>query len=113
MKESIRLLGDRVLVRVESPSNDSDGKPLRGTVVQVGTGRNVKVGDVVLYAENTSILINGERCIILVESQILAVVIQTQDKCEKPACLEYKHGPPLVTSPLTMGGKLSARRGRP
>jgi len=108
MKESIRLLGDRVLVRVEFPSDDSDGKPLRGTVVQVGTGRNVKVGDVVLYVENTSIFINGERCIILVESQILAVVIQTKED-KDPTAPAKTTGP---TSPLTMGGKLSARRGQ-
>ena len=93
----IRPLHDRVIVRREEEEQKTAGgillpgsaqeKPNRGEVVAVGSGRvldngdtravDVNVGDIVVfgqYAGNDKIDVDGEELIILIESDIKAVV---------------------------------------
>ncbi len=96
MSFSIKPLGDRVVVKpIEQDEVTAGGimlpdtakeKPQRGEIVAAGPGaRNdagdrveleVKVGDVVLYAKyaGTEIKLDGEKVLVLRESDILAIV---------------------------------------
>ena len=85
----IEPLGNRCLVEpVEAPDMTSGGiivpdtnkeKPMRGRVLAVGDGcTTVKVGHVVLYGKfaGVEILMDDEKCLIVVEEDILAVLTQ-------------------------------------
>ena len=96
MTLSLKPLGDRVVVKpIEQEEITAGGivlpdtakeKPQKGEVLAVGPGsRNdagervaldVKVGDVVLYAKygGTEIKLDGEKVLVLRESDILAIV---------------------------------------
>jgi chaperonin GroES len=96
MSLSLKPLGDRVIVKpIEQEEVTAGGivlpdtakeKPQKGEVLAVGPGtRNdagervamdVKVGDVVLYAKygGTEIKLDGEKILVLRESDILAIV---------------------------------------
>ena len=96
MSLSLKPLGDRVVVKpIEQDEVTAGGimlpdtakeKPQKGEVLAVGPGsRNdagervamdVKVGDVVLYAKygGTEIKLDGEKVLVLRESDILAIV---------------------------------------
>jgi chaperonin GroES len=96
MSLSLKPLGDRVIVKpIEQDEVTAGGimlpdtakeKPQKGKVLAVGPGsRNdsgervamdVKVGDVVLYAKygGTEIKLDGEKVLVLRESDILAIV---------------------------------------
>ena len=96
-KIKIRPLDDRVVIRpAESEEitaggivlpDSAKGKPQRGTVVAVGSGRllesgdraglSLEVGDVVIYGKfgGTDIEVNGEDVKILREAEILAKVL--------------------------------------
>lgn len=92
---AIKPLGDRVLVAPLDQSEDKVGsiyipdtakeKPQEGTVEAVGAGRvdngkliapEVKVGDKVLYGKysGTEIKRDGKDCLIVRESDILAII---------------------------------------
>lgn len=92
---TIKMLGDRVLIRTESPESISkagvilvpkDAPPSRGTVVAVGPGvyspkgefipTTVKVGDVVLFSKNVGevIELHEEKLLALTEGLIMGVV---------------------------------------
>jgi chaperonin GroES len=96
MSLSLKPLGDRVVVKpIEQDEVTAGGimlpdtakeKPQKGEVLATGPGaRNdagervemdVKVGDVVLYAKygGTEIKLDGEKVLVLRESDILAIV---------------------------------------
>ena len=96
MTLSIKPLGDRVVVKpIEQDEITSGGimlpdtakeKPQKGEILAAGPGsRNeagervemdVKVGDTVLYAKyaGTEIKLDGEKVLVLRESDILAIV---------------------------------------
>ena len=96
MSLSLKPLGDRVVVQpIEQDEVTSGGimlpdtakeKPQKGEILAVGPGgRNdsgerveldVKVGDTVLYAKyaGTEIKLEGEKVLVLRESDILAIV---------------------------------------
>jgi chaperonin GroES len=96
MSLSLKPLGDRVVVKpIEQDEMTSGGimlpdtakeKPQKGTILAVGPGNrndagervkmDVKVGDVVLYAKyaGTEIKLDGEKVLVLRESDILAIV---------------------------------------
>lgn len=96
MAMKLKPLGDRVVVEpAKSEEMTASGlvlpetakeKPQQGTILAVGAGRtdekgnrvamDVKVGDTVLYAKyaGTEIKIEGEKLLILKESDILAIV---------------------------------------
>jgi chaperonin GroES len=96
MSLSLKPLGDRVVIKpIEQEEVTSGGimlpdtakeKPQKGEVLAVGPGsRNdsgervemdVKVGDIVLFAKyaGTEIKLDGEKVLILRESDILAIV---------------------------------------
>ena len=96
MSLSLKPLGDRVVVNpIEQDEVTSGGimlpdtakeKPQKGEILAVGPGgRNdsgerveldVKVGDTVLYAKyaGTEIKLDGEKVLVLRESDILAIV---------------------------------------
>jgi chaperonin GroES len=93
---NLRPLADRVVIKPsEGEEQTASGillpetakeKPQQGKIIAVGNGRrdedgelipmDVKVDDTVLYAKyaGTEIKINGEKLLILKESDILAVV---------------------------------------
>ncbi len=97
-KLNLRPLGDRVVVMsVEEEEGTFAGgklvlpetakeKPQKGRVMAVGAGRkddegkviamDVKLGDIVLYAKyaGTEIKIDGDKVLILKETDILAIV---------------------------------------
>ena len=99
-KESLRPLGDRIVVRRETPADKTPGgillpdngkeKPTRGVVVAVGPGKDqvlsassvltnplsVNVGDVVLFTSyaGNSVELDGEELLIMREDDILCVV---------------------------------------
>ena len=95
-KLNLRPLGDRVIVEPSEGEEVTAGgillpetakeKPQQGTIVAVGPGRrddsgklialDVKADDKVLYAKyaGTEIKINGQKVLILKESDILAVL---------------------------------------
>ncbi len=96
MSLSLKPLGDRVVVKpIEQDEITTGGimlpdtakeKPQKGEILAVGPGgRNdsgerveldVKVGDTVLYAKyaGTEIKLDGEKVLVLRESDILAIV---------------------------------------
>ena len=91
MSLNIRPLADRVVIQpAEAEEKTASGlyipdtakeKPHRGTVLAVGPGKKdepttVKVGDTVLYGKysGTEIQIEGKDCLIMKESDILAIV---------------------------------------
>ncbi len=88
---SIKPLADRVLVRPAAAEEKTVGgiiipdsakeKPLKGEVVAVGNGTKdeqmvVKAGDKVLYGKyaGTEIEIDGEKLLIMRQSDILATI---------------------------------------
>lgn len=95
MTTNFRPLGDRIIVkRLEAESKTKGGiiipdtakeKPAEGEVVAVGPGAingegkiipmNLKAGDIILFGKwgGTEIKIDGADCIILKESDVLAV----------------------------------------
>lgn len=98
---SIRPLHDRVIVKRKDAETKSEGgivlmgsaaeKSTRGEVIAVGNGRilengevralDVKVGDQVIFSEGYGVKtekIDGEEVLILSESDILAIVEQSQ-----------------------------------
>lgn len=96
MSKNLRPLADRLVVKpIEQEETTASGlvlpetakeKPQQGSVIAVGPGRrdddgkriemDVAVDDTVLYAKyaGTEIKIEGEKLLILKESDILAVV---------------------------------------
>lgn len=96
MSKNLRPLGDRLVIKpIEQEETTASGlilpetakeKPQQGSVIAVGPGRrddegkriemDVAVSDVVLYAKyaGTEIKIDGEKLLILKESDVLAVV---------------------------------------
>lgn len=98
MKESIRPLSDRIVVRRDDPTDKSPGgillpdkakdKPIRGTVVSVGPGAydgesptgtrpvGVNVGATVLFSvySGTEIEVGGTDYLVLREDDILGVI---------------------------------------
>ncbi len=97
MALKLRPLGDRIVVKPnEGEEKTATGlylpetakeKPQQGEVIAVGPGRfddegdkriplDVKVGDLVLFAKygGTEIKLDGEKLLILKESDILAVI---------------------------------------
>jgi chaperonin GroES len=94
-KMKLKPLGDRVVVKpIEQEEMTAGGivlpetakeKPQRGSIVAAGPGRvedgkrvelDVKEGDTVLFAKyaGTEIKIEGEKVLILRESDILAII---------------------------------------
>ena len=88
---NIKPLADRVLIEPAPAETKTVGgiiipdtakeKPLKGTVVAVGTGTKdeemvLKVGDVVLYGKyaGTEIELDGEKYLIMRQSDILAII---------------------------------------
>jgi chaperonin GroES len=96
MSKKLRPLGDRLVVKPqEQEETTSSGlvlpetakeKPQQGVVVAIGPGRrdddgkriemDVAVDDIVLYAKygGTEIKIDGEKVLILKESDVLAIL---------------------------------------
>ena len=96
MSLSLKPLGDRVVVKPSEQDEVTAGgimlpdtakeKPQKGEVLAVGprsrndagerVAMDVKVGDVVLYAKygGTEIKLDGEKVLVLRESDILAIV---------------------------------------
>ena len=99
MKETLRPLGDKIVVRRQEAPKASEGgillpdnakeKPTRGVVVAVGPGKpeegvagiincamSVKPGDVVLFTSyaGNSVEIDGQELLIMREDDILCVV---------------------------------------
>jgi chaperonin GroES len=96
---NVRPLHDRVLVRrLEQEEKTAGGiiipdtakeKPMQGEILAVGSGHrnddgkvtalDVKVGDTVLFTKwaGTEVKINGEELMIMKESDILAIVENT------------------------------------
>lgn len=91
MEQSVVPLHDRVIVKPIPNENKTSGgimipdtskeKPNKGIVLSVGEGKDgnkmtVKVDDKVLYAKNAglSIEVNEEQCLIMKESDILAII---------------------------------------
>ena len=96
MSKKLKPLGDRLVVKPqEQEETTASGlvlpetakeKPQQGTVVAVGPGRrdddgkriemDVAVDDIVLYAKygGTEIKIDGEKVLILKESDVLAIL---------------------------------------
>ena len=103
---NIRPLHDRVIVKRMEEERTSPGgivlpdgateKPIKGEVIAVGNGRvldsgemralDVKAGDQVLFGKysGTEVKIDGEDYLIIKESEILAIVEQSEIK-EKAA----------------------------
>lgn len=90
-KVNIKPLADRVLVEPAAAEERTAGgiiipdtakeKPMRGTVVAVGTGKKdepitVKVGDTVLYGKyaGTELSVDGVDYLIMRESDIYAII---------------------------------------
>jgi chaperonin GroES len=96
MSKKLKPLGDRLVVKpIEQEETTASGlvlpetakeKPQQGSVEAIGPGRrdddgkriemDVAVGDVVLYAKyaGTEIKIDGEKLLILKESDVLAIL---------------------------------------
>lgn len=96
MSKNLRPLGDRLVVKpIEQEETTASGlvlpetakeKPQQGTVISVGPGRrdddgkriemDVAVDDTILYAKyaGTEIKIEGEKLLILKESDVLAIM---------------------------------------
>ena len=90
-KLNVKPLADRVIVEPAEAEEKTAGgiiipdtakeKPMRGTVVAVGTGKKdepitVKIGDKVLYGKyaGTELIIDGNDYLIMKESDIYAIV---------------------------------------
>lgn len=90
-KVNIKPLADRVLVEPAAAEEKTAGgiiipdtakeKPMKGTVVAVGTGKKdepitVKVGDTVLYGKyaGTELTVDGVDYLIMRESDIYAII---------------------------------------
>ena len=90
---NIKPLADRVLVKAAPAEEKTIGgiiipdtakeKPLQGTVLAVGNGTKdeemvLKEGDVVLYGKyaGTEIDIDGEKLLIMRQSDVLAVTVE-------------------------------------
>lgn len=90
-KVNIKPLADRVVIESAAAEEKTAGgifipdtakeKPVKGTVVAVGTGKkdepmSVKVGDSVLYGKysGTEISVDGKNLLIMRESDIYAVI---------------------------------------
>jgi len=90
-KVNITPLADRVLVEPAAAEEKTAGgiiipdtakeKPMKGTVVAVGTGKKdepitVKVGDMVLYGKyaGTELTVDGVDYLIMRESDIYAII---------------------------------------
>jgi len=88
---NIKPLADRVLVEPAAAEEKTAGgiiipdtakeKPMKGTVVSVGTGKKdepitVKVGDQVLYGKyaGTELSVDGKDYLIMRESDIYAII---------------------------------------
>jgi len=96
MSDNLKPLGDRLVVKPqEQVQTTASGlalpetakeKPQKGEVIAVGPGRrddngnrvpmDVSVGDTVLYAKygGTEVKMNGDKLLVLKESDILAIV---------------------------------------
>lgn len=96
MSQNLRPLGDRLVVKpIEQEETTASGlvlpetakeKPQQGSVLSIGPGRrdddgkriemDVAVGDTILYAKyaGTEIKIEGEKLLILKESDVLAIM---------------------------------------
>jgi chaperonin GroES len=91
MSVKVTPLHDRVIVKPAEKAEKTAGgiiipdtvqdKPQQGEVVAVGSGRKdepltVKVGDVVLFGKygGTEIELNGEKFLLLKESDIFAII---------------------------------------
>ena len=96
--KTIRPLDDRIVVRADEAEEKTAGgivlpdtakeKPQRGEVIASGPGKMlesgkraamlVKVGDEVLYGKNsgTEIEVDGEKVVILRESDVLALIVK-------------------------------------
>ena len=95
MNNKIRPLNDRVLVKRDLKSTTTAGgiyipssvdKPIKGVVIDVGTGKvladgtvslmEVTVGDIVLFGKTsgTEVEVDGEEFLILREEEIMAIV---------------------------------------
>jgi chaperonin GroES len=96
MSKNLRPLGDRLVVKpIEQEETTASGlvlpetakeKPQQGSVISIGPGRrdddgkriemDVTVGDTILYAKyaGTEIKIEGEKLLILKESDVLAIM---------------------------------------
>ena len=96
MSKNLRPLGDRLVVKpIEQEETTASGlvlpetakeKPQQGSVISVGPGRrdddgkriemDVAVDDTVLYAKyaGTEIKLEGEKLLILKESDVLAIM---------------------------------------
>ena len=95
-KIGLKPLGDRVILKEEEAkaaktasgiyipeSVDADKSTKRGVVVAVGEGKHengklikitLKVGDTVLYSWGDKIEVNGEKYVVVRESEISAVI---------------------------------------
>ena len=85
-ENKIRLLGDRILVEPDKAEDttasgliiveSAQEKPQRGTVVNVGVGAELNVGDKIMYGKyaGTDIQIDGEEYLIMREDDILVVI---------------------------------------
>ena len=90
-KVNIKPLADRVVIESAAADEKTAGgifipdtakeKPVKGTVLAVGTGKkdepmSVKVGDSVLYGKysGTEISVDGQNLLIMRESDIYAVI---------------------------------------
>ena len=80
----LRPMDDHVIIQWNSEENGPGRlplggfeKPRRGTILALGPGRGVRVGDEVLFPRTggTKVQLDGEDCIIFRESDILAVVV--------------------------------------
>lgn len=81
----LRPIDDHVIIKWDSVEKSGPAgltpfgfeKPRRGTILALGPGRGVRVGDEVLFPRTGGIEVqlDGEDCIILRESDILAVVV--------------------------------------
>lgn len=88
---NIKPLADRVLIAPAAAEEKTVGgiiipdsakeKPLKGTVLAVGNGTKdeemvLKVGDMVLYGKyaGTELEIEGDKCLIMRQSDVLAVI---------------------------------------
>ncbi len=96
MSKNLRPLGDRLVVKpIEQEETTASGlvlpetakeKPQQGSVLSIGPGRrdddgkriemDVAVGDTILYAKyaGTEIKVEGEKLLILKESDVLAIM---------------------------------------
>ena len=117
MAPNLRPLGDRVVVEPSEGEDVTPGgillpetakeKPQQGTVVAVGSGRrddkgklvpmDVKMDDKVLYARysGSEIKVNGNKMLILKETDILAVVTsapKVTNNATKPSSKKKTNG---------------------